>query len=363
MMLTLVCSYSLHQSAVSGKTITQAFYNRTYTKSYYFGCSGGGRQGFKEAEMFPSEFDGILAGCPGLDFNNLYSWRARFYTITGSVNSSDFIAASTWTDVIHAEVLKQCDGLDGVNDGIITDPNLCDFRPEALLCPKGTTNATAAKCLTPVQVSQVRQIFSPFYGVNGSFIYPAMQPGSEDMAVLKLYAGAPFAYSQEWFRYVVLNDPTWDPATFNVQDAALANSLNPSNIRTWPSDLSAFRNTSGKILAYHGTQDNQITSFNTERFYNHLSLGMQASPAELDKFFRYFRVPGMFHCNTGPGPWVFGQLGASSSQGIPFTPQYNILAALVNWVENGTAPDTITATKFVNDTVTSGIQFQRDLCR
>ena len=90
---------------------------------------------------------------------------------------------------------------------------------------------------------------------------------------------------------------------------------------------------------------------------------MQASSTELDEFFRYYRVPGMYHCNEGPGPWVFGQLGAAPSEGIPFTPPYNILASLVAWVEEEVAPDYLVGTKFVNDTISQGIEFQRQLCQ
>ncbi|MCJ1352398.1 MAG: putative feruloyl esterase B-2 [Icmadophila ericetorum] len=316
--------------------------------------------------MFPDDFDGIVAGSPALDFNNLASWRASFFPITGSEDSSNFIAPSTWTGLIHSEVLNQCDGLDGVLDGIIEDPDLCDFRPKALMC----ATRVSINCLTPVQTEMVREIFSPFYGANGELIYPAMQPGSEVLAVQKLYAGMPFSYSevsvvqnQDWFRYVVFENPAWNASTFSIYDAALAESLNPSDIRTWPDDLSSFRNTHGKIITYHGGQDNQITSYNTERFYNHLLRGMQATSGELDKFFRFFRISGMFHCNSGPGAWVFGQGGGASAVGVPFESANNVLAAIVEWVENGTAPDTIEGTKFVNDTEALGISFQRRHCR
>ena len=142
--------------------------------------------------MFPDDFDGIVAGSPALDFNNLQSWRARFFPITGRANSSDFISSASWTNVIHQEVLSQCDGLDGAVDGIIEDPNLCSFRPEALLCKKNMT----ARCLTSIQVETIREIFSPFYGGDGRLIYPAMQPGSEILAATNLYAGKPFSYSE-----------------------------------------------------------------------------------------------------------------------------------------------------------------------
>ena len=155
----------------------------------------------------------------------------------------------------------------------------------------------------------------------------------------------------------------WDASTFTVADAAVAEALNPSNIRTWPDDLSTFRDLGGKIISYHGGQDNQITSFNTERFYNYLSRGMQALPSELDEFFRFFRISGMFHCNSGPGDWVFGQGGGAAASGVPFECANNVLAALVKWVEDGVAPDTIEGTKFVNDTVIKGVAFQRRHCR
>ncbi len=174
--------------------MTKLFYNRDYDKSYFLGCSLGGRQGIDSADKFPDDFDGIVAGSPALDFNNLISWRARFFTITGSnsVNSSNFITPSIWISLIHEEVLRQCDGLDGVIDGIVEDPTRCNFCPETLLC----TNGTSKNCLTSIQVDMVREIFSPFYDTHGNLIYPAMQPGSEVLAVQKLYAGKPFSYSE-----------------------------------------------------------------------------------------------------------------------------------------------------------------------
>lgn len=146
----------------------------------------------KAAQMFCGDFDGIVAGSPALDFNNLQSWRASFFPITGQANSSGFILPESWKTLIHDEVLNQCDGLDGATDGIIEDPNLCSFRPEALLC-KGNSSTN---CLTSTQVKKVREIFSPFYGEAGNLIFPAMQPGSEVLAAENLYAGKPFSYSQ-----------------------------------------------------------------------------------------------------------------------------------------------------------------------
>lgn len=161
---------------------------------------------------------------------------------------------------------------------------------------------------------------------------------------------------------MVYNNPKWNAATFSTKDAVVAESLNPSDIRTWPNDLSLFRSKRGKIISYHGGQDNQITSFNTERFYDRLSRGMHASSDDLDDFFRFFRISGMFHCNSGPGAWVFGQGGGAAAE-VPFESANNVLAALIKWVEGGVAPDTIDGTKYGNDTVKLGVSFQRRHCR
>ena len=182
----------LHIITDVGKRLTALFYERPYERSYFLGCSLGGRQGIEAAQMFPGDFDGIVAGSPALDFNNLQSWRASFFPITGPPSSPDFISKSLWTGLIHGEILKQCDELDGVRDGIIEDPDLCHFRPETLLCKESKSTS----CLSPNQVEKVQKIFSPFYGKDENLIYPAMQPGSETMAAEKLYAGAPFSYSE-----------------------------------------------------------------------------------------------------------------------------------------------------------------------
>ena len=373
----------LRTSTVVGKKLTNIFYEKAHKKSYFLGCSLGGRQGIKAAEMFPDDFDGIVAGAPALDFNDLQSWRASFYPITGPDTSPNFISKKSWTTLIHDEILKQCDGIDGALDGIIEDPSLCNFRPEAILCKQGTST----DCLTSTQVDIVRGIFSPLYGNDKNLIYPAMQPGSEILAAERLYAGRPFSNSEvnkptlppnttslhpftniflpplkEWFKYIVYS-PSYDATRFTVNDAAAAEALNPANIRTWPSSLSSFQKRGGKILAYHGGQDNQITSFNTERFYSFLSQGMRASPKDLDGFFRFFRVAGMFHCNSGPGAWVIGQGGGASAEGIGFEREGNVLAALVQWVEKGVVVEDIVGTKFVDDKVDQGVAFRHRHCR
>ncbi|KAI9735738.1 MAG: hypothetical protein M1818_006346 [Claussenomyces sp. TS43310] len=345
---------ALHTGTTAGKLLTKAFYGKTPEHSYYYGCSLGGRMGIKAAELFPEDYDGIVAGCPAVDFNRLQGERAMFFPITGAINTTNFINADVWTGLIHDEVLKQCDGLDGIVDGIIEVPDRCFFNPETLLCAAGNS----IDCLNTDQVGQLVQIYATYKYPDGTFIFPRMNPGNELDAVTKFFAGAPFSYSQDWFRYVVLNDPAWDPATYSFTDVTLAQDLNPYDIETYPQVLPAFKARGGKLLSYHGGQDNQITSFNTERFWDQMA---DADP-ELHNWYRFFRISGMFHCNSGPGAWVVGQGGGASGAGVPFEPRQNVLAAMVAWVEKGEAPDSLTGTKFVNDTVSLGIDFQRKHC-
>ena len=131
----------------------------------------------------------------------MYAWRGSFYPITGKNTSVDFITAAKWS-VIHDEVLRQCDTIDGVKDGIIEDPTLCVFRPEELICADGKN---ASECLTPKQVEIVNKIYSPFYGTKGELLFPAFQPGNELLASTGLFSGTPWLYSQ------VLNSSTDNP--------------------------------------------------------------------------------------------------------------------------------------------------------
>jgi feruloyl esterase len=329
---------ALHTAADVSKILTKAFYGEPQAKSYYIGCSGGGRQGIQAVSLFPNDYDGVLVGAPGLNFNYMSAWRASFYTITGSSNSSDFIGPDLWKGLIHNEVLNQCDELDGVRDGILVDPALCAdvFRPEALLCSPDNSSA----CLTAHQVEVVRKVFSPLYGNNDELIYPSLAPGAEAQATQRLLSGTPFSYSVDWYRYAVYSDSSWNPASWTIRDAAVSETMNPGNARTWPSDLSTFRDGGAKMIIYHGGADQQVTHFGTERWYNHLSQGMNLQSHELDDFVRFFRVPGMGHCSGGNGAWQIGQSSAGAT-GRPYDGKHNVLAALVEWVEDRNPPDTI----------------------
>ncbi|KAI0445059.1 feruloyl esterase B [Xylaria telfairii] len=352
---------ALHTSVQIGKKLTSLFYDKKPGKSYYIGCSLGGRQGIGNAEKFPNDFDGIVAGAPAVDFNSLYSWRASFFTVTGATNSPDFISPDTWKTTIHNEVLRQCDNIDGVEDGIIEDPVLCHIDTERLLC--GYKNSTSTDCLSAAQVKTVKTIFDDYLWPNGTLLYPRVNPGSELLASDGLYSGKPYGPSADWLKFVILGQPSWDPATYTKDDALVAVEANPAGIATWPSSLAAFQAHGGKILTYHGQQDQQISSLNSIRFWKRLAGEVDNDLDKMDAFYRLFRIPGMNHCSGGPGAWTVGQGGTAPSYGIPFDKDHNVLAAIVDWTEKGVAPDEIVGTKFTDDSVNAGISYQHRHCR
>lgn len=339
---------SVHTGVVVGKELTRAYYEEDYTKSYYLGCSTGGRQGFKEAQDFPEDFDGIVAGAPALAFNNLSSWSGRGLYVTGPPSAATFLSPQLWA-LVHEDVLAQCDGLDGVEDGIIEDNDICAYRPENLQC-SGSNSTNSTSCLTAPQVLTVRELFTDWYGVNGSIIYSRMNFGAEIAASAIYYNGRPFGYTQDWYRYAIYNNRNWSAADLSLEDTAYAAAKNPSNIETWNGDLSPFQQKGGKILHYHGLTDPIITSDNSPRYYNHVSNTMELPSRHLDEFYRFFRISGMGHCSGGVGAWGIGQ-NAAVLNGTEQTAQNNVLLRIVDWVENGNAPETVTGYKYINVSV------------
>lgn len=351
---------SVHTGVVVGKQLTQAFYQKSIKKSYYLGCSTGGRQGMKSAQKFPEDFDGIVASAPAFDFNHLTDWSGWLSSVAGFDNtSSTFIPQSLWT-VINNEVLRQCDSLDGATDGIIEDPDLCKPILETLICSPNATNTST--CLNSAQYARAVKLFGPLYNSSGTLIYPRLQPGGHAGAYPLLFTGQPFIYTQDWFRYAIYNNATWDGRTLSQADYTYADQLDLYNISTWNGDLSPFAARGAKLITYHGLQDNLISSENSARYYSHLSQTMSLPPAAIDDFYRYFRISGMAHCSGGPGAYDVGHYYVGRPAGVS-NPQNNVLQAIVAWVENGTAPEYLEGIKWKNNTASLGEAFRRRHCR
>jgi feruloyl esterase len=171
---------SIHVAAVVGKEIVAAYYGQPHAKAYYSGCSTGGRQGTMSALKYPEDFDGIVAGAPATNSNGLLHWAGMLARYIGAPNptlSPAFISPELW-NVVAQEILDQCDGIDGVLDRIITDPDLCEFRADALLC----SGDGADRCLTEPQVVALQKIYSPLYD-NDELIYSRFDPSAEAEAI------------------------------------------------------------------------------------------------------------------------------------------------------------------------------------
>ncbi|KAF2260259.1 tannase and feruloyl esterase [Lojkania enalia] len=346
---------SVHTGVAVGKQITKVFYKEPHSKSYYLGCSTGGRQGFKSAQDFPQDFDGIVAGAPAFNFNNLISWSGNFFRITGNSSAATFVPMNLWP-VIHQDVMTKCDELEGYADGVLEDPVLCKYSSKELICRSNSTE----NCLTPLQSKTVDKLLSPLYYPSGSLIYPRMQPGAETLASLAMFNGQPFPYTTDWFRYVIYNDPSWDPATLDFRDMATAQRVDPAGISTWSGDLSGVRDRGAKILHYHGLMDGLISSEISPLYYEHVKKTMRLGAAELDDFYRFFRISGLSHCSGGDGASVIGQ-GSRSVESLD--PEQNVLMAIVKWVEEGIAPETIVGTRWVDGVETKGVDYRRAHCR
>ncbi|KAK7026418.1 hypothetical protein VNI00_015653 [Paramarasmius palmivorus] len=315
---------SIHTNVVVGKQITELFYGAPHTKSYYIGCSNGGREGIKSVQDFPEDFDGVVAGAAVLDANRAFAWFGHFYNITGTPSSPSFIPAKTWTSTIHQNVLAQCDMIDGVQDGILEDPNLCNYDPSELLC----TYHNTTDCLTEAQVETVAKATPSL-----SSLYNGNPNPLASVSSLKLLYCIVLLN-----RFVRIGSAMWYTTTLSTlvysrfADYERAIELNPFDFATYKGDLSAFQSRNGKLLTYHGQADTLATPGISQQYYEHVSETMNLSPSSLDEFYRYFRISGLFHCTGGEGPWQIGQVAGSS-----LDPDANVLMAVVRWVEDGRA--------------------------
>ncbi|KAK6330016.1 Tannase and feruloyl esterase [Orbilia javanica] len=323
----------------SGKKAVKHFYQKSIKNSYFMGCSTGGRQGLKAAQDFPEAFDGIISGAPAINYNNIMAASGHYKKINGNPGDPGYLSLAQWT-AMQAEILSQCDGLDGVVDGVIEEPRTCYPRFEALMCATGQTWASHG-CLTGRQVSTVRKLFEPFYGNDGNLLMARFDPGA--LQNNDVWGGTPPDIGNEFWKYAVYSDPNWDFETqFSLEMVAHVNNLDLYGISTWK-ELTKLKQSGHKLLVYHGLMDSVINSENTLNYYEYVSRTMGLTSGELDSFFRYFPIPGMGHCFGGPGNWFIG--ATSQNTRVPgvtnISAEGGVLMSMVKWVEDGVAPDRI----------------------
>ncbi len=328
----------LHLTTERAKAIVAARYGQAATKSYFDSCSDGGREALMEAERFPEDYDGILAGAPANNWTGLLTAGLDVGKVIAGDPAAYFSAMKL--PAITRAALAACDAQDGLKDGILSDPMTCHFEPETLLCKSGD----GLDCLTAPQVGALKKLYGGGRGRDGRVIFPGLLPGDEARTWKGWIVGdspRPSAYVQGYFRYMVYSDPVWNTLTADVDAAErAAKERTGAAVDAVDPDLSRFVARGGKLMLYHGWNDPAISPLNTIGFYGQVQakLGQERAAEAV----RLYLVPGMGHCAGGPGPSAFGQLGIATTGDDP----YAAFSALEGWVEQGKAPGQIVATQY-----------------
>jgi hypothetical protein len=333
---------AIHEMAEDAKTVMQAFYHAEPRKSYFVACSDGGREALMEAQRFPEDFDGILAGAPANYWTHLVTAGDDLGRLADQ--PANAISPAKIPAISNA-VLQACDNLDGVNDGILTDPRRCHFQPGVLACKGADSN----NCLTQPQITLLTRLYAGSKTSSGQQIFPGFLPGGEGgdggWKGWILGDGDPAhstgsSFVNGYFRYMVYSDPQWKPGTHSVEDdLRAAEEKTGKALDSIDPDLSPFARRGGRLIIYHGWNDPAISALNSINYYQAVNAKM--GPSAASQFVRLYMVPGMQHCTGGPGPSWFGQFSILPQR----DPDHSIFLSLQRWVETGAAPRTIIASK------------------
>jgi feruloyl esterase len=312
-------SRAIHQTTIAAKAIVNAFYGNAQMFAYFNGCSTGGRQALTEAQRFPNDFDGIVAGAPASYTSKQAFGQIWIYQATAAPGAA---LPEDRLEVLHQAVLQACDGRDGVRDGVIENPLTCGFDPRTIACKPGSDPSS---CLTPAQADAAAKIYAGASNPRtGEFIFPGFERGSE-----AAWTPVPVSYAVDYFTYIVYGNPDWDPKRLNFDSdldvAAKAKSariLDATN-----ADLSRFTAHRGKLLMYQGWADQGIPPRNIVTYFSEVQKATKNAKASV----RLFMVPGMGHCGGGDG-----------------TSTFDMASALDAWVTSGQAPQRIPAARVRN---------------
>jgi feruloyl esterase len=345
-----------HVTTVAAQKLTAAYFGSKPKYRYFNGCSNGGRMALMEAQRYPDDYDGIVAGDPSFGAGG-YVRRGLMYQFM--LASPDRVLPAEKLALVSKAALDVCDATDGVIDGLIGDPRQCKFEPSTLLCKA----AESSECLTAAQLETVKMIYSDVQLPNGTTLrgFPVGHEGgatgwplwiSGRQAPTKQADGrlwfteeaspTGFRFADGFFRYMAFeqDDPNYDWRTFDVNRdlskiETISTILSPTN-----ADLKKFGASGKKLLLYHGWADPAISAYGTIDYYNKVVANV-GDKKKADNFVRLFLAPGMHHCAGGPGPNSF-----------------DAIAAMEQWVEKGVAPDKLIASRSVEGKV----QRTRPLC-
>jgi len=348
----------LHLATEHAKAIIAAYYSHAPARSYYLGCSTGGKQGLMEAQRFPADYDGIVAGDAANYWTRQMASELWDGIATGSPESN---LPPEKLQLLQNATLAACDSLDGLADGIVADPTRCHFDPKKLQCK----DADAADCLTAAQVEAVEKIYSgPVNPRTRQKLYPGMYPGGElgwgrAGGQMVINRGATSGVSSnDFWSFALFHQPGWQFRTFDFDRnlSSAEKELAPITNATDP-NLEPFRKLGHKLLYYHGAADPLIPAQNGIDYFESV-VKAQKGQERTEQFFRVFLVPGLYHCAGGPGATAFG----GSTPSPVNDADHDVTSAVARWVEQGEAPSRIVATKYVDNSAAKGVAFERPLC-
>lgn len=315
-----------YRATLFAKGVIATYYRRTPERTYFSGCSNGGRDALIQAQRFPEEYDGIVSAAPANNWTGLLTSFVWQRDVMGSAGAASLEGK---LGLLHDAVMAKCDAADGVKDDLLENPLACRFDPAVLACKPGVNGPT---CLSGAEVSAARQIYQGPRMKNGTLVHPGMPLGSElewkgsitgSKDTLSDILGIPY------FRWFVHRDPAWNPDGFALdRDYRMSKERMASLFDATNTDLRPFARAGGKLLMWHGWDDSAIGAMNSITYYKAASrrLGKRADQMKL------FMAPGVRHCALGRGPGIF-----------------DAVDVLDKWVESGRAPDRIVATKYEND--------------
>jgi Tannase and feruloyl esterase len=348
----------IHEMTRVAKGVVKTYYGKDARHSYFSGCSNGGRQALMEAQRFPEDYDGILAGAPANFWTHLLT-KALADAQATTLDPASYIPSSKLPAIARA-VNSACDAQDGVADGILNDPRKCHFDPGTMLCKEDDSE----KCLTAAQVTTLKKLYDGPNDAKGQKIFPGYLPGAEEGPGgwgTWITGSAPgksllFAFSGGYFSNIVYEKTDWNYRETIVDQALKAAEDKTAQIlNATEANLTAFKARGGKLILYHGWNDPAISAINTVNYYHEVVSRMGRQ--ETEAFSRLYMVPGMQHCGGGPGTDSFGQFGAGTKDA-----RHNVELALEQWVERGTVPNAIVATKYEGGDQTKGVKMARPLC-
>ena len=330
----------IHEMTVKSQAIVERLYGRRAHHSYFAGCSSGGYQALTEAQRYPNDYDGILAGAPANYLTHLQAAQLSFGLAVNVDPATNLEKPFDKLPLLHKAVMNACDATDGVKDGLIENPAACRFDPAVLAC-KGSDGPD---CLTPPQVQAVKRLYADVRTSGGTKVFPGFPHGSdlEWRLMTANYLGqtGQVAFAESFYRYFVFHKRDWSYRTMDLgRDVAYADQHVGKLLNSVDANLRPFRERGGKLIQYHGWADWGITPYSSVDYFKSVvaAVGGSASDAtrEVQRFHRLFLLPGVSHCRGGVGPDVFDGPGA-----------------LAAWVERGEAPERIEASKVVSGKTT-----------